>query len=68
MAHDLLVGIVLREVPHEYSEDEVKMMANTASVLCWILGHEHNKQFGDNLEILERDMRNNGYVMARRNN
>lgn len=62
-AHDLLVGILvgeLREVV-ESSPDGLRSIAAAADVLCWLLGHEHNQNFGGNLARLEVSLLAAGY-------
>lgn len=65
-AHDLLVSVITDKVPNPFSKDPKAaslLMAN-CDVLCWLLGHEHNKTFVTNIESLERWLaENHGLVM-----
>lgn len=67
-AHDLLVAIKLREVPTQLSPQAMSALTVAASVLCWILRHDHNPNFEMNLTKLREDLTKAGYVMERRNN
>ena len=69
-AHDLLRGIVLEEngipnplkgTPHEES------LTSALDVLCWVLGHDHNVSFRDNLRMLEDYLAAHGVVLNRVN-
>jgi hypothetical protein len=56
-AHDLLVGIILDECPPELQpKDEIdrQHLSGMASVLCWMLRHDHNKSFGDLLAGIDK--------------
>lgn len=58
-AHDLLVGIILGETP--VTREEIKKQCSPpASVLCWVLQHDHNKAFGELLERIEQALSSMG--------
>lgn len=67
-AHDLLVGLILdsemRAVlgPDQDGKILIAMVAN-ADVLCWILGHDHNHTFSDNLEGIQDVLAERGYAL-----
>lgn len=64
-AHDRLVAIMLGEIPYPYQNRyALTKLEAAASVLCWILGHEHNTSFGENLERIDRFMRAEGYELT----
>lgn len=68
-AHDLLVGVLLGEVPElEPTQRRHKeVLSAAASVLCWILEHDHNVKFPRLLKDLEQAAKEYGYtVRARR--
>lgn len=52
-AHDLLVGIILGEAPIRASAEIKTAVSHMASVLCWVLDHDHNTEFVDMLTELE---------------
>lgn len=52
-AHDMLLAMILREVPIHLTEEHKKTISLTASVLCWVLEHDHNPMFGQLLAELE---------------
>lgn len=66
-AHDRLVAIILGEVPSPFPESEtITAKANdvliwAADVLCWVLSHEHNQSFADNLEKIDRYLKARGF-------
>jgi len=58
-AHDLLWEIhVGRMLPGVMRETHVAL-----DVLCWVLQHQHNRSFADNLRKLEQQLRNLGYEL-----
>lgn len=48
-AHDLLGAIVTDEIPYPADEGERGNMKRMVTVLCWVLEHEHNPTFGQEL-------------------
>lgn len=67
-AHDLLLGIILREIPRPKSALLGVELSRLASVLCWVLGHEDNTAFCELLENLERELEAMGFVLEKRSN
>ncbi len=64
-AHDRLVAIVVGEVYGSltaWNPVERQAMMEAASVLCWVLGHEHNPTFAQNLRKIDEWMKVNGIV------
>lgn len=67
-AHDLIVGIILdvqlrrlllRKFTNQTSAfEQLKAYADT---LCWILGHDHNQTFAENLASIEHGITALGY-------
>jgi hypothetical protein len=50
-AHDVLVGIILGEAElRGATKEDLKNITNAAAVLCWVLRHDHNTSFGENLK------------------
>ncbi len=52
-AHDVLVAILLREAPLDLPEATMLAINHAAATLCWVLKHEHNRVFAENLAELE---------------
>ena len=65
-AHDLLAGFRLGDVPHDLGPREMTTLTTALDVLCWVLEHEHNLAFIDNLVKLERLATSQGYVLRSR--
>lgn len=61
-AHDLLVGILLKEMPVIFDPKFLEHINVAASVLCWVLQHEHNATFGKNIAKLEADLLAQGFT------
>jgi hypothetical protein len=62
-AHDVLLAIVLEEVPNVLlTEDDLPLHA-AADTLCWVLQHDHNTNFADNLASLQALLAKAGYVL-----
>lgn len=60
-AHDILTQILCGGIPNPFAHDEDPEKAQVAlvaaaDVLCWILEHDHNRNFGMNLANIERFM------------
>jgi hypothetical protein len=62
-AHDLLVTALFAQEDELDAHTFACMMAS-ASVLCWLLGHEYNTGFARNLEALEKDMQERGIQLV----
>jgi len=62
-AHDQLVGIVLQEVPLPIDVSEHRLMRAALDVLCWVLDHDHNVAFAENLTMLEERCREIGFAL-----
>jgi len=63
-AHDLMVGILLGQVPLELAGEDKRLAIATTDVLCWVLGHDHNQNFGNNLTAFELLLEEMGYELA----
>lgn len=61
-AHDMLVAILIGEVPTPSADDEVVFQA-AANVLCWVLQHDHNAAFAESLAGIDTVLRRQGYVL-----
>jgi hypothetical protein len=62
-AHDLLVGILLKEIPAVFDPELLTHISVASSVLCWVLEHEHNRTFGDGITKLEADLKAQGFTL-----
>lgn len=63
--HDVLVALVTGEIELGYSQ-EAKDKAHAAlDVLCWILDHDHNKEFVDNMDKLMIIAAKKGYILKK---
>lgn len=67
-AHDIMVAAILKEIPVPMTENDRKYLGAQASGMCWMLGHDHNPAFAENLEKIERWAAENGYALERRQN
>jgi hypothetical protein len=67
-AHDILVGVILKELPMEL-EGRIKMLMRAqADVLCWVLEHDHNNNFQRNFEAIVKVAEAAGYKLVRKDN
>jgi hypothetical protein len=62
-AHDMLRAAVMDEVPHPFDPDVLRAMHASLDALCWVLQHNHNVAFRDNLERLRKFLEVRGYQM-----
>lgn len=68
-AHDTLVGMLankpFRDLIVGDSQLDLEMIKGNADVLCWALGHSHNKTFKQNLAAIEAELFAHGVVISR---
>lgn len=65
-AHDLLVGIILQTCAERGQlagppPKDLEPLVGAADVLCWILEHNHNRTFAQNLVKFEAYMLRQGW-------
>jgi hypothetical protein len=67
-AHDLLVGVILGDVPLGLPERTMALICVQADVLCWLLEHDHdindNVNFGECLKKVEAAALSSGYKLT----
>ena len=66
-AHDLLVGLILKEapMPEWLTRDELVLQA---AVLCWALKHDHNDTFERRMVAIETWLQEQGVVLESHEN
>lgn len=62
-AHDRLVALLLGEVPNPFSDIEQSTLVASADVLCWVLEHAHNHNFGKNIAAIDAYLAAQGFVL-----
>jgi len=67
-AHDLLVPILLGDVPLPCDERTRAYIHAAADVLCWCLQHDHNDAFANNLKDIEASLLERGYQLNNHGN
>jgi hypothetical protein len=65
LAHDQIVGVLLGEVPLPIGHGDEMALNLMASVLCWVLDHDHNQAFAQNLQSLRNDIEAAGFVIRK---
>jgi hypothetical protein len=60
-AHDRIIAILAGEVPNPFEGDIETTLIASADVLCWVLNHEHNRNFGKNLAAIDNYLAGQGY-------
>lgn len=60
-AHDILVSIILGDCEIGAANNAKETMQVYCEVLCWILRHDHNQAFANNLKEIQRRLRERGY-------
>lgn len=64
-AHDLLVGCLTDpRLKDKLPEGAAKVAAAQADVLCWVLEHQHNPRFGEELRLVEAALREAGVELT----
>jgi hypothetical protein len=66
-AHDILAQLALDSVMFNmfFAEAQHTLIYGAVDVLCWVLRHEHNKHFGDNLAKIEARLAEMGIEITR---
>jgi len=67
-AHDMLAGILLKEIPVQIDPESLRILHIIASTLCWVLRHDHNPEVGELLKVVESDLAKAGHVLHRHDN
>jgi len=67
-AHDLVVGILMKEAPVEMDPESLKLLNVVASTLCWVLRHDHNTSVGEMLTYIESELDKKGIRLSRHDN
>ena len=62
-AHDALLSILHRDGPIMVKPEQEALIMAQVDVLCWLLEHEHNKIFQDNLDIMHKTAQALGYEL-----
>jgi hypothetical protein len=62
-AHDRLTAILLNEVPNPFANISQEVLTATLDVLCWVLKHDHNCTFADNLAAIDAFFASRGLVL-----
>lgn len=62
-AHDRIVGILLGEAPRPEGVC-LTALQQVATVLCWVLEHDHNDAFAKLLARIEKEHAELGIVLA----
>lgn len=65
-AHDMLIALILREVPNPLSPESIHALRVACDVLCWALEHDHNDTFGRHLAGLEQALASAGFKLEKR--
>jgi hypothetical protein len=66
-AHDILEAVLLGHLPEVSLEGNTRELLSVCTdVLCWVLRHDHNTSFAENLAELEAEIAKCGYVLKQR--
>ena len=63
-AHDALAGLLLGDVPNPFGGEIPTAVVAATDVLCWVLEHEHNQKFADNLRVILAALEARGYELG----
>ncbi len=64
-AHDMLMAVILGDIPIRPAAADRSALAQAVGVLCWLLEHEHNGAFANSLAALDADAAAAGYTLNR---
>lgn len=62
-AHDVLTACILGEVKIGLRPEDKKSMQVACDALCWVLNHDHNKTFANNLAMIMKKADELGYTL-----
>jgi hypothetical protein len=62
--HDMLLPMLMGEVPRVWRPEDEKLFHVVADVLCWVLEHGHNKAFTETITNVERELVARGYKLV----
>ena len=62
-AHDALSAIIAGEVPDPFEGGERETCVAALDVLCWILRHDHNPAFAENLAKVDAFLKERGFAL-----
>jgi len=63
-AHDLYAGLILEpSIPIGSGSMLAIRIHSYAEVLCWVLGHTHNRSFADHMDRVMREFKRRGIAM-----
>lgn len=61
-AHDLMHAVITEEIPARFRDPGIKIAIHAyLDVLCWVLHHDENTSFAENLERLRQTIHDAGY-------
>jgi hypothetical protein len=64
-AHDLYAGLILEpSIPIGSGSMLAIRIHSYAEVLCWVLGHAHNRSFADHMEKVMKELKRRGIEMV----
>jgi hypothetical protein len=66
MAHDVLTSVIFGETPLIVPEEIEPRLVCALDVLCWVLKHDHNQTFEENLKQLTEQLANEGITFSPR--
>jgi hypothetical protein len=59
-AHDILVAVLLGETPLRPNDRARRYISVACDALCFVLSHEHNTTFAENLQTIEAEIKEAG--------
>lgn len=63
--HDILIAVVLGEVPVRFPADVIERMNYSCDVLCWVLQHDHNDSFEKNVAEMMEEFERLGIIFLK---
>lgn len=64
--HDTLVAVVTEEIDVGLPPDEINKARAALDALCWVLEHDHNTAFEDNMQKVMKLIEKKGYYPDKR--
>ena len=65
-AHDMIAAFYLGHIPTVMDARDRHALMSCLDVLCWVLGHDHNTAFANNLERLQAITEAHGLALVKR--
>lgn len=65
-AHDILIDVANGNFDGGYPPGVRQAAHHSVDVLCWVLKHEHNPSFAQNIQMILNEAKRRGFIVVRK--